>query len=209
MRKAYKKHLTIGVLCAVLFAVVVVIKNPPAKAEDVFLIEPADTSQTTTRDQRVNQRKAEQQAHINEQSLSNLAARCEKIQKTITTLKTKDAKALTRRHDFYTDKANKLNYIVENLKKQNISSATLETASQPFTVAVNKYLVDAQNYKAAIDDLAAMNCSSDTAGFRATILSAQKLRAQLATDAQNIKATFTQIRATVEQAKKMLPKAGN
>ncbi|MBI5906834.1 hypothetical protein HY857_02160 [Candidatus Saccharibacteria bacterium] len=183
------------------------VQTPPVQAEDVFLVEPADTSQTTTKDQRISQRKTELKAQISEQSLKTLAQKCKKVQKTIAAIKTKDEKALIIRHDFYTSSANKLNYIVDNLKKQNISSTALEAAGQPFGVAVNKYLSDARAYKAAIDDLASMDCTKDTTGFRATILSAQQLRAQLASDVATIKNTFTQIKAAVEQAKTKLPKA--
>ncbi|PJE65281.1 hypothetical protein COU91_02445 [Candidatus Saccharibacteria bacterium CG10_big_fil_rev_8_21_14_0_10_47_8] len=209
MPRVYIKYLIIGAFCALVSAVFVAVKVSFVQAEDIFLIEPADMSQTSTRDQRVNQRKAELKVQINEQSLKNLAARCEKVQKVVVTLKTRDEKVLIARHDFYIGSANKLNYIVENLKKRDISTASVETASQPFTTAVNKYLVDAGSYKTAIDDLAAMSCSKDTTGLRATILSAQQLRAQLASDVKNVKATFVQIKAAVEQAKKMLPKAGS
>ncbi len=201
------KYLSIP-LCALIGAMIMAAQTLPAQAEDVFLVEPADTSQTTTKDQRISQRKTELKVQISEQSLKTLAQKCEKVQKVVAALKTKDDKTLTTRHDFYTSSANKLNYIVDNLKKQGISSTTLESAGQPFGVAVNKYLADAQAYKTAIDDLASMDCAKDPTGFRATILSAQQLRAQLANDVKKVNSTFAQIKDAVEQIKTKLPKTG-
>jgi hypothetical protein len=201
------KYLSIA-LCILLGVTVMAAQTLPAQAEDIFLVEPADTSQTTTRDQRVSQRKTELKNQISEQSLKNLALRCEKVQKVVAALKTKDDKILTTRHDFYTSSANKLNYIVDSLKKQGISSTALESAGQPFGVAVNKYLADAQAYKTAMEDLTAMDCAKDTTGFRATILSAQQLRAGLANDVKKVNSTFTQIKDAVEQIKTKLPKTG-
>lgn len=201
------KYLSI-VFCALIGATIMTVEAPPVQAEDIFLVEPADTSQTTTKDQRISQRKTELKAQISEQSLKTLAQKCEKVQKVIAALKTKDDKTLTTRHDFYTSSANKLNYIVDNLKKQNISSTALESAGQPFGVAVNKYLADAQAYKTAMEDLTAIDCTKDTTGFRATIISAQQLRAGLASDVKKVNSTFTQIKDAVEQIKTKLPKTG-
>lgn len=205
MPRVHIKYLSI-VFCALIGVMIMAAQTPPVQAEDVFLVEPADTSQTTTKDQRISQRKTELKAQISEQSLKTLAQKCEKVQKTIAALKTKDDKILTTRHDFYTSSANKLNYIVDNLKKQGISSTALENVGQPFGVAVNKYLADAQAYKTAIEDLAAMDCAKDTTSFRATILSAQQLRAGLASDVKKVNSTFAQIKAAVDQIKTKLPK---
>lgn len=209
MRKTYIKYLATTTFCVAVCAGALIVEILPAEAEDIFLIEPADTTQVTSRDQRISQRKTEFKAQIDEQSLKNLPSRCEKVQNAVKTLKTNDDKTLSSRHDFYTGSANKLNYIIENLKKRNVDHTAVEAASRPFADSVNKYLSDAAEYKAAIEDLALMNCTKDTAGFRSTILSARELRARLASDEKNVKNTFVQIKTAVERAKETLSKASN
>lgn len=211
MPKIHIKYLTVCALFVLLCAVPLAIKISPVKASDAFLVEPANPEESTTRDQRVAERKAAFTVQIDQQSVRTLAARCEKTQKVLVALKDKDAKVLTARHDTYTNSVDKLNFIIKNLKSRNINSTAMEISRQQFIVATNKYIADAGNYKTALDDLAQLDCSKDLTGFKATILSARQLRSQLAVDVKNVKATYTQVKSAVDLAKQALSasKAGN
>jgi hypothetical protein len=170
------------------------------------LVVPPSREDTTTIDQRLADLKNTYKAQLPAANNANIVAKCTLAQSAIAEVKTKDTKAAAIRFDAYSSLAKQLSYLVDNLSGQSVDASVLLDAQNKFVGAINTYLVDASNYKTAIDDAVTVECRQDPAGFRATLLEARRLRGQLTSDVAAVKATTSDLRKAISTERQILIK---
>jgi len=173
------------------------------------LITPTSPEATTTIDQRVATRKATYKSQLSGLDTTALASKCTLAQSALTDVRTKDQKEAAIRLQTYNDLAKRLAFLVDNLSSQNVDATELSAAQNQFVSDINKYLNDAESYKAAIDDSITINCVNDPAGFKASVLDARKWRAQLAPDVAAVKNDQVQLlKALSDERQLLITKSG-
>jgi len=170
------------------------------------LVTPQSPEDTTTIDQRLSARKVTYKSQLSAGQMASIAAKCTLAQAAMNDVRTKDTKAAAIRLDAYSALAKRLSYLVDNLAGQGVDGEPLLLAQNDFVAALNVYLVDASNYKAAMDDAINVDCKKDPAGFMASLLDARKLRAQLASDSAASKSKLTGLRQAVSTERQILIK---
>jgi hypothetical protein len=176
----------------------------PSVSGESGLVEPADSEKTTSMTERLKKRKDELKLSLGESTKQRLAAKCAASQAIIAKLKDRDGQIRQKNHDVYTKLVERLETITTKLARQGQSTATLANSQQLLVDAVNQYLADAETYRAAVNDLAKMDCSGDLEGFQATLFTARTLREKLAADAAAIKQAAADVRVSLAQAKTTL-----
>jgi len=171
------------------------------------LIEPADSEKTTSLSERLKKRKDELKLSLGESAKQRLAGKCAASQAVVKKLKTRDAAARDKYHSAYTKMIERLEIVATKLAQQGVSTSGLANAQQLLTDSVNQYLSDAEAYRAAVDDLANMDCKGDLEGFQATLVTARSLREKLASDAALIKTSLKDVTAALAGIKNSLQAA--
>jgi hypothetical protein len=167
---------------------------------------PSVSQQNTTLAQRIAQRKTTYKAQLNlsaadQKSLSN---KCEAAQTALTNLNNHDKAPFDNRFQVYSDLVSRLSQISDNLATQGVSAPGLVAVQGKFVDVINKYLTDSVNYQNAITDAIAIDCTSDPVGFKASLLDARNLRAQLLSGVGSIKSQQNSVKSAINDAKKSL-----
>ncbi|MDB5161063.1 MAG: hypothetical protein JWO96_443 [Candidatus Saccharibacteria bacterium] len=170
------------------------------------LVTPASPEDTTTIDQRLAARKIAYKDQLPSDQNASIAAKCTLAQTALADIKTKDVKAAAIRLEAYSALAKRLSYLVDNLSSQGVDATALLNAQNKFVISLNTYIVDAGNYKAAIDDAVNVDCKKDPAGFRASLLETRKLRTLLATDVASAKSNLSSLRKAASDERQLLIK---
>lgn len=195
-----------GLLCiAAVFAVFFSVTNAQTTNTVLSgLITPAGTEDTTTMEQRLSARRAKVQ--LSAADKATIAAKCGLAQTAIGDRKTKDSKASAIRLQSYNELVKRLTFLVDNLSSQGNDASQLLNAESYFVASINNYLTNAQKYKVAMDDLVIMDCSSDPAGFKATLEEARKMRAQLGADVATVKNNLVNLKDNLSKSRQDLIK---
>lgn len=173
------------------------------------LVAPNDPEQSTTLSQRVDQRKNATKVRLSASQANNIAQKCVTAQTGLQQIGAKDKAAAQTRTQTYSALATQLTNTVDQLQRQNVDTASLQTVQTQFNNSINQYLSDNATYKAAMDDAVVMDCASDPTGFEATLQTARQLRAQLASDAAKVKAILPQLTQDLNNAKEALIKVND
>jgi hypothetical protein len=200
---ALKNRLLTAVVLLV-FTLGVFLAASPLVSGESGLVEPADSEKTTSMTERLKKRKDELKLSLGESTKQRLAAKCAASQTNVAKLKDRDGTVRQKYHDAYTKLVERLETITTKLARQGQSTATIANAQQLLVDAVNQYLADAEAYRAAINDLAKMDCDGDVEGFQATLATARTLREKLIADALAIKQAAADVRVSLAQAKTTL-----
>jgi len=194
---------TVSVVLLVFIFTAIWVVSPTVSGES-GLVEPADTEKTTSMTERLKKRKEELKLSLGESTKQRLATKCAASQTVIGKLKDRDGTTRQKYHDTYTKLVERLETITTKLARQGQSTATIANAQQLLTDAVNQYLTDTEAYRAAVNDLAKMDCDGDLEGFQATLVTARTLREKLIADALAIKQAAADVRVSLAQAKSTL-----
>jgi hypothetical protein len=170
------------------------------------LVVPQSKEDTTTIDQRLAARKLTYKSMLPASANAAIAAKCVLSQSAIAEVKTKDAKAASIRFDAYNKLATRLSYLVDNLSSQGVDASGLLDAQNKFVGAINTYLVDASDYKTAIDDSVTIDCKKDPTGFKASLLETRVLRTKLASDVAVVNASTSELRKALSTERQILIK---
>jgi molybdopterin converting factor small subunit len=166
------------------------------------LITPPSQEATTTMEQRLAARRPKVQ--LSAADKANIAAKCSLAQSAVNDRRTKDVKAAAIRLQTYNELVKRLTFLVDNLSAQGDDATALLAAQNYFVASINNYLVDADNYKTAMDDLVNVDCKSDAAGFRATLVEARDLRTKTGQDAAAVKGNLTTLQKDLAAARQAL-----
>lgn len=198
-------HRPAAVILLVIFGIgTLSIVIPAAHSEASGLSEPANSEKATTLAERIKQRKDELKLVLSSDAKQKLSNKCTPAQKVISTLKTRDSSIRGKHKLAYSRIAERMDVIIAKLTKQGLSTATLSNAQQRFVDSVNQYLLDAEAYRVAINDLAALACAAEPEGFQATLLTARTQREQLAKDVVAIAVAVSEVKTALADAKKAL-----
>jgi len=203
MKKPLKK-IGPSLLCAVLLATVFfsVAKADTTNTVLSGLITPPSQEASTTIDQRLAARRPKVQLSADDKAA--IAAKCSLAQSVANDRRTKDVKAAAIRLQAYNELVKRLTFLVDNLSAQGNDATALLAAQNYFVASINNYLVDADGYKTAMDDLVNMDCKNDAAGFRATLTEARTLRTKTGQDAAAVKANLTTLQKDLAAARQAL-----
>ena len=166
------------------------------------LITPASQEASTTTDERLSARRAKVQ--LSAADKANIATKCSLAQDAANNTRTKDVKAAAIRLQTYNDLVQRLTFLVDNLSSQGDDASTLLNAQNYFVASINNYLVDAEQYKTAMDDLVNMDCKNDPAGFQATLNDARTYRAKTGTDVVAVKNNLSNLQKNLANERQAL-----
>jgi hypothetical protein len=170
------------------------------------IILPVDLSKTSSPEQRTTERQAKHKAELSKYTTQKVAAKCTDLTSKLKVQSDKDKTALSKRQEVYVKLGNNLADKVSRLNGFQIDTARLTNAQQAYTTEVNKYLMDSQNYKAALEDALGLNCAQNSTAFMANLLEARVLRTQLADDSRVIKTSIPDIESALNQVKTRVSK---
>lgn len=170
------------------------------------LVVPPSKEDTTTLESRLAARKTAYKSMLPAAANAAIADKCSLSQSAIADVKTKDIKAAAIRFDAYNGLAKQLSYLVDNLSSQGVDASSLLDAQNKFVGAINQYLVDASDYRTAIDDAVTVDCKADPAGFKASLLDARSLRSKLASDVAAVKSSSNIVRSALSKERQILIK---
>lgn len=191
-------------LMTVLCTGILIFSTSVASGETSGLTEPPDTQKTTDISERLLKRKSELRLKISDETKKRLVERCGTAQSKVESQKTKDSQIRDKRFQRYNGILKRVSAMIGRLNQQGISTANLQTALTNYTTAVNQYLADAETYKAAIADLAAMACDKDAEGFSATLQTARTAKQMQLKDATEIRTAIAGIKQALADAKQAL-----
>jgi hypothetical protein len=206
MKNILKQKFVAGAAILCCMAALAGVARADTSAVLAALVTPASPEDTTTIEQRVTARKTAYKDQLSAAQNTDIAAKCSLAQSALADARTKDVKAAAIRMDAYKSLAKRLAYLVDNLSGQGVDATELLNAQNSFVVALNTYIVDAGNYKAAMDDAINVECKKDPAGFKASLLEARKLRVQLATDVASAKSNLSSLRKALSAERQSLIK---
>src|SRR5665213_2613193 len=166
------------------------------------LITPQSQEGTTTIDERMSARRAKVQLSATDKA--SIASKCSLAQEAVNNTRTKDVRAAAIRLQTYNDLVQRLTFLVDNLSSQGNDASALLNAQNYFVASINNYLVDAENYKTAIDDLVNMDCKNDPAGFQATPNEARTDRTKTGTDVTAIKNNLSNLQKNLASERQAL-----
>jgi hypothetical protein len=169
-----------------------------------LLNKPVDSQKTSSMAERIANRKNELKLNLGEAELSGIEAKCKPAQATITKIKSKDTVTIDNYYKAYEDIAGQVSGMISRLNEQGVSTAGIQTTLNLYVDSANRYLLDADKYKAALSDLETMDCQADAEGFAASLQDARNLRAKLATDSESAKVKVDDISAALIGAKDKL-----
>jgi hypothetical protein len=168
------------------------------------LISAGSDEDSTTLEQRLAARRPKVQ--LSAADKASIAAKCSLAQTAINDRRTKDTKAAGIRLQTYNELVKRLTFLVDNLSGQGSDASELLNAQNYFVASINSYLTDAGKYKTAMDDLVIMDCRTDPAGFKASLIEARQLRGQLNTDVTNVKKNLSNLQKSLGNARQNLIK---
>jgi hypothetical protein len=155
-----------------------------------------NSTNTAALEERIAQRKETLKLQLSTTQSQKIAKNCVAAQSLVKSITAKDKIAATKRQQIYTDLSTKVTSIIRALQSQEADIAELKSDQIQFDSAINKFVSDNMLYSSTADDLIAMDCPSDPAGFEALLTTARQQKTVLSSDAAQIKTA----KATLSQA---------
>jgi hypothetical protein len=147
----------------------------------------SSVAQPNSLDARVAQSKAALKLQLTSAQSQKISQKCSGAQNMIKTITAKDKLAADKRQQTYTNLSTQLTTEIRLLQNQGSDITELKSAQMQFDTALNRYLADVANYKTAMEDIVALNCTTDPVGFESLLTNARQLRVSLATDTAQVK----------------------
>jgi cell division protein FtsB len=210
-------------LAAVLVAPLLVFGTVAAHEEETNSDSSTQTEQTTeqtetkkktgneglTLQQRLNKYKDQAKTRLNAVEKTRIQTKCKASQGVVSRVKGRITGLETSHARVYDNLVSRLTSLSTKLKAKDIDTTTLDAQITELKAKIDTFETDLAKYKEAVSDLAEMDCTADPDAFKASLETARTLRAQVAKDAQAIRAylsdtikpTLKAIRAEVEAKK--------
>lgn len=207
--KIFLKRYLVAVGAGALVSLTVIFGIARADSTPVVLANlqiPTSPEDTSSIDQRVAARIASYKVSLTASEKASLISKCVLAQSALTDVKAKDQKAEAQRLQTYSDLAKKMSYLVDNLSAQGVDASELLSSQNKFVVAINTYLLDVENYKAAMDDAINVGCQNEPEGFMASVDDARQLRGRARSDISSIKAQLPAINKALSDERQLVIK---
>lgn len=175
--------LLIAVVTAAPAALVVAQTNPDAPVSNTNDV----TTQQTTLEERIAKRKAALTERLTAAKQSRISQRCVAAQGKIRSHEARVNGVATARQNAYGVVITKLTELVPKLQEKGVDVSALEAQISVLKEKISAFQADLTEYKQAIADLAALDCTADPEAFQASLEATRKLRVDLVTSSVEIK----------------------
>lgn len=130
-------------------------------------------------EQRLTQRKKEQNIKLEKRDQSRLEQRCVKAQTVVTTLQQQLSEPINTRHRQYQDIDAKVWIAVGQLKLAGQDTFSLEKHQTTYNKQRNQFQKLTNEYSQTLDDIVVINCEADPVGFLALVQTARNYLKQI------------------------------
>lgn len=184
---------------------IVGLKAAPSQAVGV---PPAAPPAGSSFDQRLAQRKTEQNLKLDDKTAKHIQQQCVNAQGAIRVLKGKTDTMVANRNNTYKNIDAVLWVNIGQLKLANQSSFTLEQNRTDLYQKMLAFQATAAQYQQALDDILVINCQADPVGFQSLLETSRAYYAQLIAEKTDIyNFTVNTVKPTLESfIKPLLPK---
>ncbi len=156
------------------------------QSSSVLVLAQTNTNTTATNEKTLEQRIAERKTllktKLDAAAQTRIKARCAAAQKLVTTAKTRSDKAVENRQKAYEAVQTRLSSLLAALEKNGVDTSSIKELQTQVKTAVDKLKSDVAAYNQTLSDLSSMGCTTDPAGFKATLETARTQRQQIVKD---------------------------
>jgi len=188
-----KKH--IQILGATLLVVPLVFADVVSAMEDMPSTTTPESSQQTTTEERVKARREAAKQKLTDMQATMIKNRCKQANTIIANAQRRIATFQTNRDDRYTKLVDKLDDFSARLKAAGIDTTEYDAQVKALDVLAQQFHTDVTQLKQAVDDLHDMDCTTDPAGFVATVKAAVELRQDVIAKGREFR---TKLRTTIK-----------
>lgn len=146
-----------------------------------------DSTESTQRDKRIDLYKKQFSEKLTQTQQKKLGTVCKSAQGKVTSYHNNLKSAVQKRSGHYETITGKLEELKTKLEAASIDTTELEAVMTEIDAKVAAIAQAATDYDTALSDLAAMDCATDPAGFRAALSVAREKRAALLNEIQGLK----------------------
>lgn len=164
---------------------------PLASGAAVALGTPVNSPAGSSFDQRLAQRKAEQNEQLDAKTVTHIQQICVNQQGSIRNLQNKATDLLNKRNAVYQQIDGYVLISIGQLKLATKDTFTLEQNRAVMVQKITDFTADGSNYQQSLGDLLVVNCKADAVGFQALLDTARAYQAQLITQSQGISSYIT------------------
>lgn len=147
---------------------------------------PSEPEAGSTLEQRVAQRKQEQQITLDDQQTKRLQRQCKTAQVRLGNTAKEISKLSESRSTTYRNVDAATLISVGKLKIASKDTFALQQNRDEYAKNVAKFESTIAQYKQSLEDASLMNCEADVVGFQSMILTARAYNSMLATESKNI-----------------------
>ena len=155
----------------------------------VMAADPSPTAPGSTLEQRVAQRKQEQQVILDETQTKRVQKQCKAAQVRLNNVIKDITKLSDNRSNTYRNVDGATLVAIGKLKIATKDTFALQQNRDEFAKQVAQFESTIAQYKQAIEDASLMNCEADPAGFMSMIATAKTYNSILSTQSKTINAT--------------------
>ena len=157
----------------------------------VLAADPSPPAPGSTLEQRVAQRKQEQQFVLDETQTKRVQKQCKATQVRLGTVIKDITKLSDNRYNTYRNVDGATLISIGKLKIATKDTFALQQGRDDFAKQVTQFEATIAQYKQAIEDASLMNCEADPVGFMAMIATARSYNNMLSTQSKSINAVVT------------------
>lgn len=152
----------------------------------IALGTPANPPDGSTFDQRLAQRKLEQNEQLDAQTQQHIQQLCKKEQTSIVNVQSKTTDLISKRSSAFQHIDGVLLVSIGQLKLATKDTFTLEKNRASMVQKMTNFLTTAAYYKQTLGDIQVVNCQADAVGFQALLDTARAYQTQMRTQSQDI-----------------------
>jgi hypothetical protein len=169
---------------------------PVFAATPLIVLAQEDTTQeqttqseedTTTKREELEARKAALNTRLTFARQARIKNFCKASQGKLSSIGGRIKGLETSRAQVYENLLSRLTRLSEKLKTHDVDTAEFDAQITELTVMIETFNTNLESYKQAVDDLANMDCATDTEGFQASLEAARTERAETAESAKAIR----------------------
>lgn len=139
------------------------------------------------RSDRIEKYKEEKQSQIAQSRSQRASGRCKAAQNKIASLSTSTSTVITNRKAIYERLNGRLDTLVEKLKLTGTDTTQLEASILELQLQTEELTLSLDAYDVALDDVASMDCESDTLGFLSALEAARDARKEIFNQSKGVR----------------------
>lgn len=148
---------------------------------------PSEEEKTTTLEDRIAKRKAEQKLKLTTAEQTKLKGKCVAAQAVLKGVNEKVSNNAANHSKKFTDLSKKLTSLSAKLKAQGLDTTKLDSEITELNAKITAYKTNLASYKLTISDLTKVGCAQDPAAFKASLQTARTLKEKVKTEVSDIR----------------------